>query len=133
MPPSFLHQYEIFYQKAIADLTLVKEVLSIENSKIERGIILFHLQQAAEKFLKSLLSYRGIHFGKVHDIEKILDIYVSQGIPVPSYTKEFIDLSPYAVEGRYDFITDENIDIRRFVSLIEDFKHFIDIQLGLRT
>lgn len=133
MPASFLHQYEIFYQKAVADLTLVKEVLSIENSKIERGIVLFHLQQAAEKLLKSLLSHRGIHFGKVHDIEKILDIYVSQGVTVPHYTREFVELSPYAVEGRYDFITDENIDIRRFVSLIEDFKDFIDVQLGLRT
>ena len=133
MPPSFLHQYEIFYQKAIADLTLVKEVLSIENSKIERGILLFHLQQAAEKFLKSLLSYRGIHFGKVHDIEKILDIFVAHEVTVPHYTKKFIELTPYAVEGRYDFITDENIDIRRFVTLIEDFKHFVDVQIGLSS
>ena len=52
----------------------------------------------------------------------------------PSFLHQYqAELSPYAEEGRYDFITDENIDIRRFVSLIENFKDFIDVQLGLRT
>lgn len=126
MSNKFQHQYEIYYNKATADLVLVQQVVVLQNPLIDKCIILFHLQQAAEKYLKSFLSFNKIHFGKLHDIRKILDLYVEHGIKVPPHAEAFIDLTPYAVEGRYDFITDDNIDIPRFIILLEQLKVFVD-------
>jgi hypothetical protein len=126
MPNKFQHQYEIYYNKATADLVLVQQVFVLQNPLIDKCIILFHLQQAAEKYLKSFLSFNKIHFGKLHDIKKILDLYIENGIKIPPEAEAFVELTPYAVEGRYDFITDENIDIPRFIILLEQLKMFVD-------
>lgn len=126
MSNKFQHQYEIYYNKATADLVLVQQVYILQNPLIDKNIILFHLQQAAEKYLKSFLSFKKIHFGKLHDIRKILDLYIESGIKIPPHAEAFIELTPYAVEGRYDFITDENIDIPRFIILLEQLKIFVD-------
>lgn len=126
MPNKFLHQYEIYYKKATADLVLVQQVFELNNSLIDKSIILFHLQQAAEKYLKSLLSFEKIHFGKLHDIKKILDLYIESGIEIPPNAEAFIQLTPYAVEGRYDFIVNDDIDIPRFLTLLEQLKIFIE-------
>jgi len=126
MPNKFQHQYEIYYNKATADLVLVQQVFVLQNPLIDKSIILFHLQQAAEKYLKSFLAFNNIHFGKLHDIKKILDLYIENGIIIPPEAETFVELTPYAVEGRYDFITDENIDIPRFIILLEQLKMFVD-------
>ena len=126
MTNKFQHQYEIYYNKATADLVLVQQVFVLKNPLIDESIILFHLQQAAEKYLKSFLSFKNIHFGKLHDIKKILDLYIESGIEIPPDAEAFVELTPYAVEGRYDFITDENIDIPRFIILVEQLKFFVD-------
>lgn len=126
MTNKFQHQYEIYYNKATADLVLVQQVFVLKNPLIDKNIILFHLQQAAEKYLKSFLSFNKIHFGKIHDIKKILDLYADHGIKTPPDAETFVELTPYAVEGRYDFITDENVDIPRFIILVEQLKFFVD-------
>lgn len=126
MPNNFLHQYEIYYKKATADLVLVQQVVTLNNPLIDESIILFHLQQGAEKYLKSLLSYRKIHFGKLHDIKKILELYIESGIETPPNAEAFIELTPYAVEGRYDFVVNNHIDIPRFLTLLEQLKIFVE-------
>ena len=122
----FQHQYEIYYKKATADLVLVQQVFLLNNPLIDESIILFHLQQAAEKYLKSFLSFNKIHFGKLHDIKKILELYVDNGIKMPPEVEVLVELTPYAVEGRYDFVTDEKIEIPRFIILVEQLKYFVD-------
>lgn len=126
MPNNYQHQYEIYYNKATADLVLVQQVFVLNNPLIDKCIILFHLQQAAEKYLKSFLSFKNIHFGKLHDIKRILDLYTEHGIETPPHAEAFIELTPYAVEGRYDFIIDENTDIPRFIILLEQLKDYLD-------
>lgn len=126
MPNKFQHQYEIYYKKATADLVLVQQVLALNNPLIDESIILFHLQQAAEKYLKSSLSFKQIHFGKLHDIKKILDLYIEYGIETPPNAEAFIELTPYAVEGRYDFIVNDDVDIPRFLTLLEQLKIFVE-------
>ena len=126
MPNKFLHQYEIYYKKATADLVLVQQVLALNSPLIDESIILFHLQQAVEKYLKSLLSFKKIHFGKLHDIKKILDLYIESGIETPPNAEAFIELTPYAVEGRYDFIVNDDVDIPRFLTLLERLKIFVE-------
>ncbi len=126
MSNKFQHQYEIYYRKATVDFVFVQQVVALENHLIDKTIILFHLQQAAEKYLKSILSYKNIHFAKLHDIKKILELCIEKGISIPLNTEIFIELTPFAVEGRYDFVTDENIDIQQLIFHIEQLKLYID-------
>lgn len=66
-----LKQFQIYYRKARTDLAMARLAQEHPSDEIDNEAILFHLQQAAEKFLKSLLSFRGIAIEKTHDIEAI--------------------------------------------------------------
>lgn len=57
-------------------------------------------QQAAEKALKALLIHCGIHFPKTHKIEDLIALLPGDIAP-PSSVKTAVDLSDYAVDGRY--------------------------------
>jgi HEPN domain-containing protein len=62
----------------------------------------FHAQQAAEKYLKAFLTYRGIDFPHTHNLSKL----VEQCAQVEPSFRELLPtvepLTPYAVEVRYD-------------------------------
>lgn len=57
-------------------------------------------QQAAEKAIKAVLMRQNIHFPKIHHIQTLLG-YLPQGFTLPFSVREAVDLSDYAVEGRY--------------------------------
>lgn len=130
MPGKFPHQYEILFKKAEADLALVELVLSLENQPIEVDIIFFHLQQAAEKYLKTLVCYNGVHFEKIHDIDKIITLCRSNSIDLPDYIEVFIDLNPYAVEGRYAVIADDMDEADGYAKLLRQFSEFVSEALS---
>lgn len=125
MPDRFLHQYEILFKKANADLKLATHALTIEEDEIDLEIIFFHLQQAAEKYLKTLLAFSNVHFEKIHDIKRLLDMCKANGIEFPGYATEFVELNPYAVEGRYAIIADDMGDAQKYVDLLQDFKGYV--------
>ncbi|MEW6007346.1 MAG: HEPN domain-containing protein, partial [bacterium] len=64
-------EYIILFELGCADLKLVEKNLKEED--ISRKILLFHLQQTVEKFLKSLLSFANIKFPKTHDLEILIE------------------------------------------------------------
>jgi len=124
MASDFLNQYKILYSKGNSDLKIVDIVLKSKEENVDIGIILFHLQQAAEKYLKAILSYSGTHFEKVHDISFLIEICVKNDIKLPEYTEELIELNPYAIVGRYDFFyneTDKKL-VFKYYNLLKDFK-----------
>jgi len=106
----FLKQYEVLFKKAKTDLKAAKILLkSFEDGDEELDLetVMFHLQQCAEKLLKALLSYNGVHFSKTHDIEKLLNEIRKNKIEILNEIEELIDLSEYSVEGRYAVIYDD--------------------------
>lgn len=121
-----LKQFQIFYRKAKTDLAMARLAQANPSDEIDNEAILFHLQQAVEKFLKSLLSFNGVATEKTHDIEAIAKKVKTSQIELPFYIEELYDLSEYAVEGRYGQIHDdiENIDI--YFERIESLKCFVD-------
>ena len=121
-----LKQFQIFYRKAKTDLAMARLAQANPSDEIDNEAILFHLQQAVEKFLKSLLSFNGVATEKTHDIEAIAKKVKTSQIELPFYVEELYDLSEYAVEGRYGQIHDdiENIDI--YFERIESLKCFVD-------
>lgn len=61
MNEQFQPMYKIFYSKACADIKIALLALERADPEIDDATILFHFQQAAEKLLKSILSYNNIH------------------------------------------------------------------------
>jgi HEPN domain-containing protein len=62
----------------------------------------FHAQQAAEKYLKSLLAFQGEPFPRTHNLEELQ--HLGEALPAwPLAGLDLTQLSSYAVEVRYDF------------------------------
>jgi len=66
-----------------------------------REPIAFHCQQAAEKYIKAFLVYRGTEFPKTHDIKKLLDLLAGVDAELAGDLAEEKELTPYGVEIRY--------------------------------
>jgi len=63
----------------------------------------FHAQQAAEKYLKSILAFHGMMIPRTHDLEE-LQIMCAEFVKAGDFSGLALeDLSDYAVSVRYDF------------------------------
>ena len=61
----------------------------------------FHAQQAAEKYLKALLTWYQIEFPKTHIIEELLHLLEQVDSPLAMELKNAAILTPYGVEIHY--------------------------------
>lgn len=130
MPAKFPRQHELMYQKATSDLALATYALAIDDAEIDVEIIFFHLQQAAEKYLKALLSFHGIHYEKIHDIRRLIEICQANSIELPNQTEKLVDLNPFAVEGRYAVIADDLYDTQIFIDRLREMKAYVAARIG---
>lgn len=64
-------------------------------------IVVFHAQQAAEKFLKALLVLRGHQPPKTHDLPRLLALCASEAPELAAFADDCFFLSPLAVRSRY--------------------------------
>jgi HEPN domain-containing protein len=123
MPDKTLKHFEILKKKADVDLAAVEHLKN--KPDIDRELLLFHLQQAAKKYLKTLLSYHNVHFEKTHDIIELIDLCVKNKIAMPEYTSDLENLYPFAVQGRYDTIPSGDIDPDLFINKLREFKDYV--------
>ena len=65
------------------------------------GIIGFHCQQAAEKYIKAFLVLHDIKFTKTHDIELLIDLIGNVDNSLADILHDAIILSDYGVDVRY--------------------------------
>src|ERR1017187_5386212 len=86
-------------EKADADLEVARRMAAeaADDPRI-REIVAFHCQQAAEKYLKALLTRRQIEFPKTHDIKALLQL---AGDAVADSLGGAKWLTPFGVEIRY--------------------------------
>ncbi len=113
----FLKYYEVLLQKAAIDMhsaTILYNDFQNGNSVLDIEVILFHLQQAAEKCLKAVLSFHQINYQKVHDLEVLVNLITENSIPLQINSIRLIDLSDFAVEGRYSVIHDDLVDAEKY-------------------
>ncbi|MDP2114984.1 MAG: HEPN domain-containing protein [Bacteroidota bacterium] len=119
----FLNQYEIFYNKAKADLSAANVLyanLLAGNSDLDFEIICFHLQQCAEKMMKAVLSKNQIYYPRIHDLETIYNLLKENGIVLDIDLNLLIALNDYAVEGRYAVMNEELDSIKEIFTLVTD-------------
>jgi HEPN domain-containing protein len=116
----FLNQYEILFRKAKSDLTAAEILYSqfLSGGELDIDIIYFHLQQSAEKLIKSVLSKNQVNFPKIHDLETLLNIAGEHQIQIQVDSGLLTELNDSAVEGRYSLIHDDIADIQKYFNLL---------------
>ncbi len=67
----------------------------------------FHAQQAAEKLLKAALAARGVVYPRTHRLGDLLDLARDRGLALPEEFDHLHELTPFAVEYRYEFFAEE--------------------------
>ena len=109
-------------RKAEHDLEAARRIISIEEG-CPFDTVCFHCQQAAEKYLKCLLTYLGIQTPRTHDLKALVALVpaeqrLSLGI------KDIVELNPYAVGVRYadDWREPELTDARRALALAAEVR-----------
>lgn len=125
----FLNQYEIFYNKAKADLSaaaVLYEKLREGNSGLDIEVVFFHLQQSAEKFMKAALSKKQIDFPRVHDLETLFDLLATNSIRLNANNDLLIELNDFAVEGRYAFLNEGFDNVKDIFTLVSDLALEVD-------
>lgn len=96
-------------RKAEEDIVLLDKV--VDDEDISSEIVGFHAQQAIEKLLKALLIAKVIPFRRTHDLGELIDLCSEHGIEVPDELYDIDDLTPFAVEYRYDVFTSPNKEL----------------------
>ena len=87
-------------RKAEGDFRTGQHLLDEGKKEYVYGVV-FHAQQAAEKYLKAFLVWHQIEFPKTHDIEVLLKLAAAADAEIPEAMCEAADLTPYGVEYRY--------------------------------
>jgi HEPN domain-containing protein len=105
-------------KRATDDITLVRRVA--EDVDIADAIIGFHAQQAVEKSIKAVLASHDVEYGKTHQLNYLVGRLTEKGLDLPSSVVEADELSPWAVEFRYETDPEPPLDRLATLRLIED-------------
>jgi len=104
-------------------MTSKQPVASWQSRKGARSIWRFHCQQAAEKYLKCLLTYLGIQAPRTHDL-KALVLLVPAENRLALRIEDVVELNPYSVDVRYadDWREPDLGDARRALALASEVR-----------
>ena len=97
---TWMDQARLLLRKAEQDSVIVER--GAGDLAISDEIVGFHVQQAAEKAIKAVLTARGIAYRRTHDLQELHDILVDNGITVSPEVAEAVGWSPFAVMYRYE-------------------------------
>lgn len=61
----------------------------------------FHAQQAAEKYIKTVLVWHQVEFPKTHDLDHLIALVNRADGKLTERVREASALTPYGVDGRY--------------------------------
>jgi HEPN domain-containing protein len=98
-----------------------------------RDIVAFHAQQAAEKYLKALLTKRQLEFPKTHEIRRLLELLNESDHEVVEALPDAKWLDPFGVEIRYPSDRPETLpgDEKRALQLAERTRAAVSKALAL--
>jgi HEPN domain-containing protein len=99
VPPETIEILRQWVEKAEHDLEAARRIMAVEEG-CPYDTVCFHCQQAAEKYLKALLTLLGIQAPRSHDLEKLAHL-LPTGHALAVSVSELASLNPYAVEVRY--------------------------------
>lgn len=111
-----------FLRKADQDMTVLEKWR--QDPDIAGEILGFHAQQAAEKMLKAILSYKGIEVPLTHRLADLIDLGKDHGIVLTERLEDIRFLTPFAVEFRYDLYEEdeEPVDFEEIFALLKELR-----------
>ena len=119
VPPEVTEVLRRWVRKAEHDLEAARLILAGE-SNCPYDTACFHCQQAAEKYLKALLTLLGIQAPRTHDLGKLLALLPAEARPSVQ-AAQLVAMNPYAVEVRYadDWLEPQREEALRSLGLAE--------------
>jgi len=97
-PESAIEEVTAWIRKAESDLKNIELVLPAPDAPLDT--VCFHAQQAAEKYLKALLTFHSIPFRKTHDLPELVLLLPRDSL-VPPAVGDLTKLTYAAVALRY--------------------------------
>lgn len=91
---------QLLLQKAREDLSAAQVLVATENQADH--VIGFHLQQAVEKALKSILAKHAIEIPRTHDLGYLIEVLSSLEVEISATISLSDWLTPWGVLFRYD-------------------------------
>lgn len=116
----------LWWQKADNDLKAGKDELITENPATDT--VCFHMQQCAEKYLKSFLVFNGKEIANTHNIALLLQQCIAIDVSFEKLkTANIAILTAYAVGSRYpdDFYMPPVSESQAAVTIAEDVRTFV--------
>lgn len=96
-------------------------------------IILFHAQQALEKFMKTALIIEGVVFRRTHDLLELNDRALQAGIALPVASGLLARIGPYAVEFRYLGVIAPIVSVEEAESAVDALWAWLEKQVDVAT
>jgi HEPN domain-containing protein len=97
--PERMKEVARWTEKAEHDFMAAEHAMELAREGLT-DIVCFHCQQCAEKYLKTLLLYRGVAFPRTHDLRLLLDL-VPTDVSLELRREQVVPLNRYVIEGRY--------------------------------
>lgn len=110
---------------AAADLQAIGNMTDAD--KFAESVFGFHCQQAVEKLCKAWLSLTGIDFPRTHDLRTLFQLIEINDLDNVEPFVDFVDLTDYAVQFRYESPSDlDQIDRLITSERIRVFYHYVE-------
>jgi HEPN domain-containing protein len=110
----------VLLDRADDDIRLVRRV--VDDADIADAIVGFHAQQAVEKAIKAVLAAREVEYAKTHALGYLIGLVESNGIDAPAVVLDASELSPWAVDFRYETDDEPALDRVATLALIEEIR-----------
>lgn len=73
----------------------------MKRHKVFTGVVCYHFQQCAEKYIKAIIIHKGSTFPKTHDLNALSSISEANGVLIGMTESDLETLSGYAITARY--------------------------------
>jgi HEPN domain-containing protein len=110
----------VLLERADDDIRLVCRV--VDDADIADAIVGFHAQQAVEKAIKAVLAAREIDYAKTHALGYLIGLVEANEIDAPAAVLDAGELSPWAVDFRYETDDEPALDRPATLALIEEIR-----------
>lgn len=107
MPPE-LREVRQWVEKALHDIQMAEMGLGHSRPIVDAAA--FHCQQAVEKLLKAYLTFAGVEFERVHDVETLANRCAAHLPEFAALVPRIAPLTAYAVRFRYPGPADPTVD-----------------------
>jgi len=119
-------------RKAETDLRVAKKLLELNE---ENWVIAYHLEQAAEKYLKAFLVAKKRKFMKTHDIKELLELCIQEDKEFEKLKELEIEyLKEYSSNIRYPYFYEpEREEVLESLEKVEKVREFVLKKLDIKT